>query len=82
MDVGKDLELLCEVIGNPKPAVTWTFVDSVYSKQHNLIPADSSKLVLRNVSYLNEGKCNLVSLFFVSKIPIIRGILLRSRKQD
>lgn len=53
--VGGDVEMICETSGNPKPTITWTFVDYVYNQQHNPSPADPSKLVIHNVSYLDEG---------------------------
>lgn len=70
--VGGDVEMICETSGNPKPTITWTFVDYVYNQQHNPSPADPSKLVIHNVSYLDEGKCHLISLFFLAKMSIFR----------
>lgn len=62
INLGSDLRLECNFIGNPKPVVRWVFVDSIKKElvYLNSVPENPGLLHIKNISYTNEG-----SFFFV-----------------
>ena len=54
VNIGSDLTLGCRFNANPKPEIRWFFVDS-FNHKNQVLNSDDGDLVLRNISYLQEG---------------------------